>query len=491
MAGVDIVEDRDWFDRIYQVYVVAILGVCLFMGWAAVLDVVGGAFVATGPVVAGTVAGATILLLPFVMFALAALGALRQPAFKLTTPDVAFVANGVFDTRAIALVNAFPHAATVTVLCALVAFLALDGAAEAVAGLAGLSWRDSMALAIAVGFASAAVAELGRGVGYVRLRLGLRSFACRAAFAVGVLALVICVLAGGLSLTVAYASSLFPTVVASVSSLSVMVVASLFALVFIITVVCLVFARDLDLACAIEESGAYAALYGVRHLAFGAPDVYRELRRRYRISHRRLRPTISLAPGSLAPVARALQTYLRQFEGLPRLAFVGAVLCPASAFMLTAKIPPFLLFSYVYLLFVSVSAIRELSLAFRADQGIRLVRDALPFNTLRLAMLDGLPATAFVLALSLLVTGPLAALLPGLLSPSAIILVVLFPLFLSLAAALDGIEFSRSARRLSSGMAVLIVAIATACSSLWLPDALILVLMAAILYLLYTLAHSA
>ena len=489
-AGMDIVEDRDWFERMYQLYVVLILGVCMFMGWAAVLDATGGVFAALGPDAAMTCAGAVTMLLPFALFALAAVGALRQSAFKFTVPDAAFVASGAFDTWAIAVANALSRAAATAVPSGLFAFLVVSGAVEAAPVLAGLSGRDGVLLAIAAGLASAAAAELGQGIGYIRLRLGMRSFARRAAFSAVALVLVACVLACGLMLIGACAPALLPAV-ASAVSLPFTCAIAFFSLVFAAVVVCLGFARNLDLVAAIEESGAYAALYGARRLALGAPDAYRELRRRYRISHRRLRPTVPMASGAFAPVARALQTHLRQFDGLPRLVFVGAVLCPVSALMLTVEIPPFLLFSFVFLLFSSITAIRELSLAFRADQGIRLVRDALPFSALQLAMLDGLPAFVFVLALSLSASGALSAFVPGLFSPDGLILAVLFPLFFALAAPLDGVESSRSGRRLSCGTATLVVAIASACLSLWLPDALAPFLACSILYLLCTLARSA
>ena len=488
-AGMDIVEDRDWFERMYQLYVVVILGVCMFMGWAAVLDATGGAFAALGPDAAMTCAGVVAMLLPFVLFSLTAVGALRQPAFKFTVPDTAFMASGAFDTWAIAVANALSRAAATAVPSGLFAFLVVNGAIEAAPALAGLSGRGGVLLAIAAGLASAAAAELGQSIGYIRLRFGMRSFARRAAFSAAVLVFVACVLACGLLLIGACAPALLSTI-ASAVFLPFTCAIAFFSLVFAVAAVCLGFARNLNLAAAIEESGAYAALYGVRRLALGAPDAYRELRRRYRISHRRFRPTVPMASGAFAPVTRAFQTHLRQFDGLPRLAFVGAVLCPVSALMLTTEIPPLLLFSFIFLLFSSITAVRELSLAFRADQGIRLVRDALPFSALQLAMLDGLPAFAFVLVLSLVVSGALSALVPGLLSPDGLILTALFPLFFALAAPLDGVESSRSGRRLSCGTAILVVAITSACLSLWLPEALVPFLVCAILYLLRTLSRS-
>lgn len=491
MAGMDIVEDRDWFERMYQLYVVAILGVCMFMGWAAVLDMAGDVFIALGSDAATMFAGAIAMLLPFALFAFAAVGALFRPAFKLTAPDTLFVASGAFDTRAIAAANALSRAVAVIVPSGLLAFLALSGAVEAAPSLAALSGRGGILLAITVGLASAAASELGRGIGYMRLHLNMRTLARRFAFSAAALVLTVCVLACGLLLIGACVPGLLPLAAACATSLAFVCAVSLFLLALVIAVVCLGAARNLDLAVAVEESGAYAALYGVRRLALGAPDAYRELRRRYRISHRRFRPTVPMASGAFAPITRALQTHLRQFDGLPRLLFVGAALCPVSALMLTAEMSPFLLFSFVFLLFSSVAAIRELSLAFRADQGIRLVRDALPFSALQLAVLDGLPACAFALALSLAVSAVLSTLAPGLFTRDGLLLAALFPLFFALAATIDGVESSRSSRRLSCGTVVLVVAILGACLSLWLPEALVPFFAGAILHLLGTLSRSA
>lgn len=114
----------------------------------------------------------------------------------------------------------------------------------------------------------------------------------------------------------------------------------------------------------------------------------------------------------------------------------------------------------------------------------------MPFSALQLAVLDGLPAFVFVLVLSLSASGALFTLVPGLLSRGGLLLAAFFPLLFALAATLDGVESSRSGRRLSCGTAVLVVAIVSACFSLWLPETLAPFLVCAILYLLFTLAHS-
>jgi len=173
-------------------------------------------------------------------------------------------------------------------------------------------------------------------------------------------------------------------------------------------------ARRADLIRAIEESGAFATLHGVRHLALTAPTVYRDLRRRYRMArHRPLRLVPAIGEGWAAPVSRSAVTHLRRWRDASRLLTVGLVLAPLGSVALTGGPHPVTLLVWGLLCIMSHGAVAELAGAFREDMRVRLVRDALPFSTRSLALLDGLVPTGAAVALFMLYLAAGALAVPG------------------------------------------------------------------------------
>lgn len=496
-CGMDIVEDRAWFDRVYQVYVVAIVGVSASMGWSALLDMVADRCAAAGPLMQLPLV-CLLLFLPVAAFLVAGLQAVGRPPFKLTDADAAFMASGAFETRAMALADGLPRAALVAVVCAALGFVLVAGAVAAGSGAgadagalsAHITLGGEIALAVSVGIWSGAAAVVGSAIGYIRLRIVDDKFAHRFAFgAAAVLLMAAVTVLGAMAISGWAGAALLILAQGTVAVLPFLVAGAVLCVAAIGIASC-VCAGNLDLARAVEESGAYASLYGVRRMAVAAPDVYKELRRRYRVSHRRLRVTVPMGNGLLAPLSHAVQTHLRQFEGLPRLLLIGIVVAPLSAVVLLTRLPVFLLFAWGYLVFASVSAVRELSLAFCEDQRVRLVRDALPFSTLTLAVLDGLPACAVTMLLSLGAMAGLALLAPNAVQPICVALAALWVLTCSLAAALEGIEIPFRRRQPSCAMTLLAVLIVSGVLSLWTPGAVAIFLVAADLWLIVTIERG-
>ena len=494
-CGMDIVEDRAWFDRAYQVYVLVIVGISAAMGWSALLDMVADGCAAAGPLVQPPLF-CLLLFLPVAAFLAAGLQAVGRPPFKLTDADAAFIASGAFETRAMALADGVPRAALTAAACTALGFVLVTGAVAADAGLdagtlsAHIALGGKIALAMTVGIWSGAAAVAGSAIGYIRLRMVDGRCAHRFAFgAAAVLLMAVVAAFGAMAIGRWAGAALLVLERGAVAVLPFMAAGAVLysAALGMVSCAC---AGNLDMARAVEENGAYASLYGVRRMALSAPDVYKELRRRYRVSHRRFRVTVPMGSGPLAPLSRAVQTHLRQFEGLPRLLLVGIVAAPLSAVVLSARLPVFLLFAWGYLLFSCVFAVRELSLAFCEDQRVRLVRDALPFSTLTLAVLDGLPACAAAMLLSLGTMAGLSLLVPGAVQPIGVVLAALWVLTCSLAAALEGIEIPFKRRQPSCAMTLLVVLIVSGVLSLGASGAVALFLVGVDLWLVITIERG-
>lgn len=472
-AGTDLDARGDAVERIYQLYLLVLVVGAAGASWSAVLNM--AVQLGTHMGQAGFVPdlGVAVLAAPAALALVLAVGSLMSPPFKLTSADVTFIASGWFDTRIMAAVDMLVQsmvtvlavvAVTYVELTALFAALAAAPTAS-VAAVGEVSVASMAGVSVAAGLLSACLGVLVSAGGYVSVRVApsLRNRALVGAVVIAASVAVAAALLFGLAPS---AAACVYCVAASAPAGVPVCLGVLGAFAIAMAATCGVAAHRADLACAIERSGAYASRSDVRLVALIAPDTYRELRRRYRVSHRRFRPTIPLGAGRRAYGRRAALSHLRQFEGLPRLALVGAVLCPAGALMLVMPLHVLLRASWAYMVVVAAAAsVRELSLAFREDQRVRLVRDALPVGTRELMLRDGAPACMVVTVLSLAATGALVALVPGI-PLRAVVLALLLPPALALSAAFDGAQFPRRRRGISSGMVVLVLAVACVVLSL-------------------------
>lgn len=470
-AGTDLDARGDIVERIYQVYLLLLLAGAAAASWGAVLHAAAQAGVQMARMGFVPDLGTMVLVLPLAAVVVCAGSSVVSPPFKFTSADVTFIASGWFDTRMLAATDLLVRSVVVALVAGGASYVELTWLVAAVQAVPAapsiavgeVSVASLAGMAVAIGVLCAVVAVLMSAGGYasVRVRPGVRTR----------------VLVGGASLAVAAVTVLALAWCAPVASACLHRVANapasgvhlcaimLACWALCLCAVCGIAARGADLAVAIERSGAYASRSEVRLVALIAPDTYRELRRRYRVSHRRFRPSIPLGTGVQVYGRRAVQSHLRQFEGLLRLLWIGAFLCPVGALMLTVPLPFLLRFSWAYLAVAAAGAARELSLAFREDQRVRLVRDALPVGTLELMLRDGAPACLVVTILSLAVTGGLVALVPSI-PLSSLARALMLPAAFALIAALDGAQFPKKRHGMSSGMAVLVFSISCVVLSL-------------------------
>lgn len=364
--GVDIDERGDVFDRLYYVYLVLIFGGCAVSSWAYALDRVREVF-SSAPSL-GLLAATALGVLPAFVLVTRGLRALRESPVRFIAADAAFIATGSFPAPVLALTMSVGPALKQGIVQGLIAYLLAFGAAVTGAVIAPLP----VALMLAV--LSAAASLLGDAVGCLRLSIprGGARWAFRIGASVALLAFaalsVVVSAAGhlpiplpGLEVTGANGSGplldLLTAPAASVVAVAALAVAlALLALSAI----------RMDLIEAIEESGLFAALFGVRRLALTDPGVYRDLVRRQRMSRRRRRgAAIPLGAGAGTLVRRALQSHLRQPMSIIHLVYLGVVLIPAGSLLIAVQPQPPALIAWGLLLVMSRSAVGGLSLVFR------------------------------------------------------------------------------------------------------------------------------
>lgn len=466
MAGADIVEDRGVIERLYQAYLVVLLGGCAVAMWWFVLGQVEGLFAAVGPA-ALPVANAVLFGLFAAPFAWMTLRALRRTPLILTQPDVAFVASGVFPVSAIAAIRVLPAAAKGCACGGVLAFLL--GAGLRAAGATVLPGG----IAAAWGLLLACAALLSQVAGYVRLSARSRrdAWPCAAVavFAVGACAgmLLGAVLAPPASM--ALLGSLV-AVLSGATGIAVLLCAALLLWVLVARV-----ARGADMACVIEESGAVAALHGMRRLSVAAPEVYREMRRRYRVARRRPIGALPRARGAAALIARAGLSHVRQYEGTAHLVVIGCVLVPMGALWLMWSEFSWMMLATLVCVFANAyGPVREMSLALREDTRMRALCDMLPCSRFAIALLDGVCAVVIVA-----LPGVVAALLgwgSGWLDAEVLAMAVVLELLLSVSFGLvatfdhlDGGAILTFRVRPSTGMGLVLLALVVGLSALGSP----------------------
>lgn len=459
IAGTDLVGDTDLIDRIYHLYLVVLLGAWGVSSWAFLLEQVEASCSVAGPMLQEPLLLA-VAALPLAGLVVLCFNAVRTSPLKLTNADVAYLASGAFPVSAIAVVDTLPALLAAALLGGAAAFLLADGAVAAGAAadpwvlcaFGAISLAAAFAVARAAGYACVSV-PASRALRRWLAAAGIFAAVCAYAVAVAVL-----LLPQMAEVLLGSPASLLPGTVTQAVIWSVVLTRT---------------ASGADLIRIIEESGAYAHLAGLRHMAFAAPDTYRELRRRYRVAHHRVRPRVPLARGPAALVTRALLSHLRQFEGVFHLLHVGLVLVPTGVVVLSAPSHPALCAAWGLLLLSSLGAVRELSLAFREDKRVRLIRDLLPCSDVRLALCDAVPAFAAIVLLSALALGGIHATAPGLLCPASAAQAAVLCADLSLAAALDGAELPYARKRPSAGAGLIVVAVVAGAASLIGPEAVV------------------
>lgn len=155
---------------------------------------------------------------------------------------------------------------------------------------------------------------------------------------------------------------------------------------------------------------------------------------------------------------------------------MGVLIVPLSSWTLAHASSPVVIVAWAYGMFMalaSLSFLRELSLAFREDMRVTLVRDRIPLSNLVLAVLDALPALGILEACSFITMLLVNACAPGSFTMVEVAISVLLGTGFSLVAALDGVEVTFIRVGVTSVVGLVLLLAAAGLLALWAPIAVI------------------
>ena len=360
--------------------------VVVALAWAQVVSLVEGArwVLGTQP---GTVALALLALAPAVALVSWAVSDLRETPLRLAAPDICWLARvaAPCDLLAVRLVRE---------LVLVMAAGALGG--QLLGTLASapspLAWAALLACLMPAARLLALVAGLARSAAARRSRLAVT------------------LVSGALAVFLAAVLAVCVPVLVFVLGVGLALVA--LALDALLAALALWLASRADMAFVVDDSELYAARRAMRFLALANGGAYKEACRRRRLARRRRpRRTWRFWRGPGALVSHALASLARDPSVLLGILSWSALVVPAGALLIGLR--PDVGVLLVWYLFVAVRLRDPLELAhvFRADCANRLVRPMLPVSTLRLLVLDALPAALVAAVASAVASGAAASLL--------------------------------------------------------------------------------
>lgn len=448
-AGADLDDMRDMSERIYLLYVVAIVCGCAVACWLWIVGLVTGSARADSPEMAAAtadiaplVAGAA-LVPPICAAALWSVRAARRAPWAASAPDTAWLAQTPVALAGWNLVELVPRMATRALVGGATGYLVATFVTTA------LGMRSSLATclpyAATAGLMTGAAYTLAWIVGEIRLRMAGRRH----------LALVCIVAVAGIALVVA---------------------------------VTLFTARQLP-SCALTYDAGDASVYAVRRMAVYNPKLYRALIKSRCAARRRPIGHMPRTRGTATVLARSAISLVRRYDMLPQLVGTGIFLAPMGVALLSGSFAEMsaalgmlggatggrILGAASWLLFaLSCSELpRAIARTFVDDMGNRFMRDHLPVSTPALLALDALPSLAVAVAASLLACIPLAwgsgiASALGTFS-SALALDII----LAFCGALDAAERTPGKLRLSCESALGLTTVTSALIAAWMPPGLV------------------
>ncbi|MEG0666370.1 hypothetical protein [Gordonibacter sp.] len=387
ILGSDFQHDRSRGERMYQLYSVVVVGICLVLMWAALLSAAVDVFVLAGPEISSMLFFGA-LLVPVALFVGCGVDGLRASVVKFSRPDIAFIAASSLDARSVVAVGF----ATSGLAAALVAGFA--GYLVGVCLDAGLGMVVNPLVASFLGVMLVLAAEGGAwlvGVGRLVLERGRRRCAVVAALVVVGLALAFlcCWLVFRATPEILLIGT-GPGVVCA--GAAVLLAGELAALVVLVS--------RIDMTVVIEQNALYADLQPFGVLSPLDPALVSDYRRRRKLAGRRPILHLPAQMGGYALVARAALSMIRQFEGLPSLIMQGATAAPLGVLALSGFGGLIAFLFWAMMLLLVPQGVQVATRAFRDDVRVRLVRDRLPFDTLGLLVLDSLPSFVLVSVVS-------------------------------------------------------------------------------------------
>lgn len=485
-AGADLDDMRDMSERIYLLYVAAIVCGCAVACWLWIVGLVTGSARADSPEMAAVTAdiaplvAGTALVLPICAAALWSVRAAWRAPWAASAPDSAWLAQTPVALASWNLVELVPRMAMRALVGGAAGYLVATFVTTA------LGMRSSLATclpyAATAGLMTGAAYTLAWIVGEIRLRMAGRRH----------LALVCIVAVAGIALVVA-AVVLLPRLTGLACSLiagelgaSAPIAAA--AGTLLLVAVTLFTARQLP-SCALTYDAGDASVYAVRRMAVYNPKLYRALIKSRRAARRRPIGHMPRTRGTATVLARSAISLIRRYDMLPQLVGTGIFLAPMGVALLSGSFAEMsaalgmlggatggrILGAASWLLFaLSCSELpRAIARTFVDDMGNRFMRDHLPVSTPALLALDALPSLAVAVAASLLACIPLAwgsgiASALGTFS-SALALDII----LAFCGALDAAERTPGKLRLSCESALGLTTVTAALIAAWMPPGLV------------------
>lgn len=441
-TGADLEDSKSLFDKLYLAYLVLLACSWAVAMWSIVTAEVSDVFVQlsrTDVELLIRIAVAT----PLVASAVRCMKALRSSPLKLTSPDIAYLGASSIGSMALFGTDALSESIRSSALgCLLGYFL---GVGMAAAGTGAFPAHTAL-----IGGILAAVVVLGGWVvGTARLAgsrpmrrwLLLATWSALAAIAflefggtgvsVWPLGVVATSLTGG-------GISGHAVVLGAIVLLGVLLLAWL--------------SRRADMTAVIDESGLYAEERPLRLLRRFDPGAYREILRRKRLARMKPRFRLPLGEGWLAPISRALVSYLRQPGRLVTLFVWGGLVVPAGVLLILWRASALLFLPWVSLALTGVS--HELTRVFRDDLQCPSLRRVLPFDTLSMLLLDSAPALFIAVVLS--VTGVILVHRSGEDLLAGVVLAALINVIAVLCRCIGMLDYPRARRAISSELSMLI-----------------------------------
>ncbi len=373
-------------ERAYEFYLVLLFGgwFAMMMGIAA--DGARGIGADAGPAALSALTLAA-LLLPSTLLAILGARALRSSPVKLTFADVAYVGASALDTRAVALSSAVREAVPAALIAGPLGYLVGSIAVGAGAG-ANTPWASAAMAALV----TVAVLLVSWAAGLARVRFTHHPWPAGTWIAAPVAAAAL----GFVLVTSRWTGVLARSpldeagvgyVIASVAFIGIGVAALL------------VSATRMDMVAVIEESALFAQLQVFRPLQVYDPVAYADIVRRKRLSLRQPRWQMPSGSGSLALIARACVSHVRQPGSLVTPLIWGAAIVPyVAGFALS----PHRFLAYFPAVFVFVvGPYRQLLHVFGQDADRPSLREMLPFGNLQLVLVDSVPVLALMAASSI------------------------------------------------------------------------------------------
>lgn len=485
-AGADLDDMRDMSERIYLLYVVAIVCGCAAACWLWIMGLVTGSAQADSPEMAAVTAdiapsiAAIALLAPVCAAALWSVRAAWHAPWAASAPDAAWLAQTPAALAGWSLVELAPRMIARALVGGASGYLVAAFVATALGIQANLA--TCLPYAATMGLMTGAAYALAWLVGEVRLQVTDRQR----------LALACIVVAASIALIVA-AGALLPQLTDLACTL---ITGEAGALPLVVTAAggLLLVAAGVRIAstlpsCALTCGAGDASVYAVRRMAVYNPKLYRNLIKSRRAARRRPIGRMPRAHGAASVLARSAISLIRRYDMLPQLLGAGAVLAPMGVALLSGSLAQMsaalgmlggatggrILGAASWLLFaLSCTELpRAIARTFTDDMGNRFMRDHLPVSTPALLALDALPALAITAAASLFVCTPIAW-GSGIVSAlgafsSALALDIVF----ALCGALDAAERTPGKPRLSCESALGLTALVSAAACALMPPELV------------------